>query len=286
MGASPGRGRHSARKTRKRKGAFRKMERGKRVVLKVGTSSLTYESGRPNLHRIEHLCRVLCDLLNAGFECVLVSSGAMGVGRGKLGISKNPDDVPARQAIAAVGQCELMFLYDKFCGEYGRTVAQVLLTRDVTENPVTKANTENTFGALLSMGILPVVNENDSVATEELAGKKFGDNDTLSAIVALLVGADLLVILTDTNGLYDKNPREYPDAKRIARVDAVTPQICALAGPAGSARGTGGMATKVQAAAHVTQAGIPCVVMSGEDPETVWALLHGEAHGTYFAAQT
>lgn len=262
--------------------AMSHITQAKRIVVKVGTSTLTYENGRLNLRRFEQLCKVLCGLQNAGRELVLVTSGAMGVGRGKLGIGEHPEQVPQRQAIAAVGQCELMFMYDKFFGEYNHTVAQVLLTRDIMDSPISKKNTENTFRALLDMGILPVVNENDSVATDELAGKKFGDNDTLSAMVATLVQADLLVILTDIDGLYDKNPRTAPDAKRIPCVRGVTGEIRALAGGAGSARGTGGMATKVGAAAIANAAGIPCVVMSGADPDSLYALFDGAVLGTTF----
>lgn len=254
----------------------------KRVVVKVGTSTLTYENGRLNLRRFEQLCKVLCGLQNAGREIVLVTSGAMGVGRGKLGLGAHPEQVPQRQAVAAVGQCELMFMYDKFFGEYNHTVAQVLLTRDVVKNPIRKKNTINTFQALIKMGIIPVVNENDSVATDELAGDKFGDNDTLSAIVATLVEADLLLILTDIDGLYDKNPRVAPDAKRIPTVRGITDAVHALAGGAGSARGTGGMATKVSAAEIANGAGIPCVVMSGADPNQLYQLFDGVVMGTAF----
>lgn len=254
----------------------------KRIVVKVGTSTLTYENGKMNLRRIEHLCRVLGDLQNAGREIILVTSGAIGVGVGKLGLPARPQETGKRQAAAAVGQCELMFMYDKFFGEYGLTVAQVLLTADVLADERSRRNTENTFMELLKMGVVPVVNENDTVAVEELEGARIGDNDTLSAIVARLIGADLLVILTDIDGLYDGSPRADPDAKRIPFVREVTPQVLALAGGSGSNRGTGGMSAKVRAAASANAAGIACCVMSGAVPEKLYDLFDGAQIGTIF----
>lgn len=182
--------------------------KAKRIVVKVGTSTLTYDSGRLNIRRIDHLCKVLSDLQNSGREVILVSSGAIGVGVGKLGLKQRPKETRKKQAVAAVGQCELMFVYDKLFGEYNRTVAQILLTRDVVEHDHSKQNVVNTFEALMEMGIIPVVNENDTVAIDELDGQNFGDNDTLSAIVADIVEADLLVILTDIDGLYEEDPRK------------------------------------------------------------------------------
>lgn len=180
--------------------------KAKRIVVKVGTSTLTYDSGRLNIRRIDHLCKVLSDLQNSGREVILVSSGAIGVGVGKLGLKQRPKETRKKQAVAAVGQCELMFIYDKLFGEYNRTVAQILLTRDVVEHDHSKQNVVNTFEALMEIGIIPVVNENDTVAIDELDGQNFGDNDTLSAIVADIVEADLLVILTDIDGLYEEDP--------------------------------------------------------------------------------
>ena len=191
------------------------VSQAKRIVVKVGTSTLTYENGKLNLRRTEELCKVLSDLHNSGLEVVLVSSGAVGVGMGKLGIKERPTETEKKQAIAAVGQCELMFMYDKLFGEYNCMVAQVLLTADVTASENSKRNVENTFRELLNMDIIPVVNENDTVSIDELDGPHFGDNDTLSAVVAKLVGADLLIILTDIDGLYDTDPRENPNAKHI-----------------------------------------------------------------------
>ena len=252
------------------------------IVVKVGTSTLTYENGKVNLRRMEELCRTLSDLENQGKKLVLVSSGAIGVGVGKLGLGKRPEETEKKQALAAIGQCELMFLYDKFFGEYGHTVAQVLLTADVVDFPRGRENVQNTFRELLSMGAIPVVNENDTVETQELEGKNFGDNDTLSAVVAGLCGAQGLIILTDIDGLYDGDPRKNPAARRIPRVEEVTPQLEALAGGAGSSRGTGGMATKLKAAKLAKSQGIPTAIVSGSDLKSMYRLLEGEDVGTLF----
>lgn len=256
----------------------------KRIVVKVGTSTLTYENGKVNLRRIETLCKVLSDLQNSGREMILVTSGAIGVGVGKLGLRERPQETEKKQAVAAVGQCELMFIYDKLFGEYNRTVAQVLLTADVTASEHSKKNVENTFNELIAMDIIPVVNENDTVGIDELVGNNFGDNDTLSATVAKLVNADLLIILTDIDGLYNENPRDNPEAKRIPFVRGVTDEIRALAGGTGSNRGTGGMATKVSAAAIANDAGITCCVMSGANPKNLYHLFDGIQIGTTFSA--
>lgn len=253
-------------------------------VVKVGTSTLTYENGRVNLRRMESLCRALADLQNAGKRLVLVSSGAIGVGMGKLGLKSRPAETEKKQALAAVGQCELMFLYDKFFGEYNQTVAQVLLTAGVVHDDRGRHNVENTFRELLTMGTIPIVNENDTVETSELEGQNFGDNDTLSAVVAEQIAADFLVILTDTDGLYDSDPRKNPAAKLIPRVEKITPEIEVLAGGAGSSRGTGGMATKLRAAKMAGAKGIPCAVVSGADMENLYRLLEGKPAGTLFAA--
>jgi len=251
-------------------------------VVKVGTSTLTYENGRVNLRRMEGLCRALADLQNSGKKLVLVSSGAIGVGMGKLGLTSRPSETERKQALAAVGQCELMFLYDKFFGEYNQTVAQVLLTAGVVHDERGKQNVQNTFEELLAMGAIPIVNENDTVETSELEGQNFGDNDTLSAVVAALISADFLVILTDIDGLYDRDPRKDPSARLIPRVREITPEIEALAGGAGSSRGTGGMATKLRAAKIAGSAGIPCAVVSGSDMQNIYALLDGKPAGTLF----
>ncbi len=258
------------------------LQHAKTVVVKIGTSTLTYENGKLNLRRIEYLCRTLSDLQNSGRRIVLVSSGAIGVGVGKLGLARRPDETAKKQALAAVGQCELMFIYDKFFGEYHQNVAQVLLTADVTARENSRTNVVNTFSELLSMGIIPIVNENDTVAVDELEGRNFGDNDTLSAIVASLVGADALVILTDIDGLYDKNPKTCPDAKRISLVRAITDEVRAMAGGAGSSRGTGGMATKIRAAQVAAESHIPTVILAGDDPENLYRVFEGEDIGTVF----
>lgn len=255
---------------------------GQIVVVKVGTSTLTYENGKMNLRRLEDLCRTLADLQNSGKKIVLVSSGAIGVGVGKLGLLKRPEETAARQAAAAVGQCELMFLYDKFFGEYNQVVAQVLLTADVTSQEKSRKNVQNTFQQLLEMNVIPIVNENDTVETSELEGKNFGDNDTLSAIVAQVVGASQLVILTDIDGLYEEDPKKNPKARLIHRVEKITPEIEALAGGAGSNRGTGGMATKVKAAKLAGQEGISCAILNGNRAGNLYDLLAGKEIGTVF----
>ena len=256
----------------------------KRVVIKVGTSTLTYENGKLNIGRMESLCKVICDLSNSGMEIILVTSGAVGVGMGKLSIKERPHDIEEKQALAAVGQCELMFMYDKLCGYYNNIVAQVLMTGDIVDRPRSKVHVINTFNMLLKKGIIPIVNENDAVSIDELEGHSFGDNDMLSAIVAGLVHADMLVILTDIDGLYDDNPAKKPNARKLDTVDVIDERIISMAGGSGSNRGTGGMATKLRAALHVTKRDIPCCVMSGAEPERIYDLLKGENVGTMFSA--
>ena len=254
----------------------------KRIVVKVGTSTLTYENGKINLRRVDTLCKVLSDLRNCGHDVVLVSSGAIGVGMGKLSLPKRPTSTREKQALAAVGRCELMFMYDKFFSEYNNTVAQVLLTKYSVDNSHKKENVLNTFNTLLNMGIIPIVNENDTVAIDELEGNNFGDNDMLSAIVATLVQADTLIILTDIDGLYTDNPRTNPDASHIDVVDEITDEIMHMAHGSGSNRGTGGMATKLNAAKCVTDQGIDCIVLNGDDPHTLYDVLNGTQTGTLF----
>ncbi len=251
----------------------------KRVVFKVGTSSLTYPNGRLNINKIDLLVRVISDLKNRGIEVCLVSSGAIGVGVGKLGLSEKPKDMPSKQAAAAVGQCELMYLYDKLFSEYGHITGQVLLTKDAIEHEDRKTNAHNTFRRLIEMGVVPIVNENDAVSTEEI---EFGDNDTLSAYVACLSESDLLIILTDIDGLYDKNPRENPDAKLISQVEEINEDILALGGEAGSNRGTGGMITKLYAARIASAAGIKTIVMSADDPKDIYTVFDEAEIGTIF----
>ncbi len=255
------------------------MKNAKRIVVKVGTSTLAYANGRLNLRRIEELTRVLSDIKNSGREILLVTSAAIGVGAGQLGLKERPRDIGGKQAAAAVGQCELMFTYDKHFAEYGHQTAQVLLTRDVVEDARRKQNVINTFARLLEYGVLPIINENDTVATEEL---EFGDNDSLSAIVATLAEADALIMLTDIDGLYDANPRTNPNARLIPVVDHIDDALFAAAQGAGSTLGTGGMVTKLHAAQIATAAGIPTVIMNGEKPERLYDLLDGQPLGTLF----
>lgn len=253
----------------------------KRIVFKVGTSTLTHDSGKINIRKVEMLVKVLSDLRNAGKDIVLVSSGAIAVGAAKIGIGK-PKALPHRQAMAAIGQCELMYLYDKLFGEYNNTVSQILLTYDVVENPIKKQNAQNTFETLMEYGVIPVVNENDTVATEEV---EFGDNDTLSALVAKIVDADLLVILSDIDGLYDKNPKEHSDATLIREVFEVNDEIRSIAGGAGTSRGTGGMITKIKAAQIANDSGIDMVILNGNNPEHIYDVLEKNCYGTVFYAK-
>lgn len=250
----------------------------KRIVVKVGTSTLTHKTGKTNIARISDLVNVLADLHNMGHEIILVSSGAIAIGTSRLGLRSKPDTIMGKQAAAAVGQGELMFLYDKFFGEYDVVVSQLLFTYDALENPDNKEHLTNTFNQLLEYGSIPVVNENDSVSIEELLN---GDNDCLSATVAELIGADILILLTDTDGLYDGNPSENPEARLIDIVEEITEEIEAFAGGAGK-RGTGGFMTKVKAAKIATSAGIPVVVMNGADPKKIYDVLNGENVGTKF----
>ena len=256
-----------------------------RIVVKVGTSTLAHTGGRLNIRRVELLCKVLSDIKNAGHEVVLVSSGAIGMGVGKLGLPGRPGDMPGKQAAAAVGQCELMYTYDKLFSEYSHVVAQILLTADDIRDQRRSGHVHDTLERLLAWKALPIINENDAVATDEIGIQTtIGENDSLSAIVATLVKADLLVLLSDIEGLYTADPRKNPDARLIPLVEEITPDILALAGGAGSSMGTGGMATKLRAAQIVMEAGIDMVITNGEHPETLYDLSEGKAVGTRFAA--
>ena len=257
------------------------IQNAKRIVIKVGTSTLTYENGKPNIRGIDHLCRVISDLCNSGREIVLVTSGALGVGVGKMGLEQRPTDTAGRQAMAAVGQCELMFLYDKIFAEYGMKTAQILLTRYDVENEQHKQNVIECMSALLQLSIIPIVNENDTVAIDELTGSNIGDNDNLSAIVAKLVGAQSLVLITDIDGLYNRNPREDSTAVQIPVVLEITDALREMAGGSGSTRGTGGMVTKIQAAEYACAAGIDTYIVSS-DPNNLYALTDGKVVGTHF----
>lgn len=253
-----------------------------RIVVKVGTSTLAHATGALNIRRTAALCRVLADIKNAGHELVLVSSGAIGMGVGKLHLPGRPADMPSKQAAAAVGQCELMYRYDKLFSEYGHTVAQVLVTGEDARDEVRSANIEATLNRLLALGALPIVNENDTVSTAEIA---VGDNDTLGAIVACSVRADLLVLLSDIEGLYTADPRKDPAARLIPVVEEVTPEIEALAGGVGSGLATGGMATKLRAAKMVNGKGCDMIITNGERPQVLYNILEGKEAGTRFSAR-
>ena len=250
-----------------------------RVVVKVGTSTLAHPTGRLNIRHVEELVKVLSDLKNAGHEVVLVSSGAIGMGVGKLNLPGKPSDMPTKQAAAAVGQCERMYTYDKLFAQYNHTVAQILLTGEDIDHADRRQNFENTIYRLLELGALPVINENDTVATAEI---KVGDNDTLGGIVACTVKADLLVLLSDIEGLYTADPRKDPNATLVPVVEEVTPDIEALGGGVGSGLGTGGMATKLRAAKIAMDAGIDMIITNGERPEVLYEIFDGKPVGTRF----
>ena len=258
------------------------LENSHRIVVKVGTSTLTHATGALNIRRIGDMVRVLSDFKNAGKEIVLVSSGAVSAGVAKVGAAR-PATIAEKQAMAAIGQSELMRLYDGLFSLYGHTVSQILLTRDVLDNPTRRALAENTFESLLSMGCVPIVNENDPVSTDELT--KFGGNDILSAYVARVCHADVLINLSDVDGLYDKDPRKHSDAILIDRVESLSDSLLAAAGGAGTERGTGGMEAKLRAAALATEAGIPMFIMNGHNPDILYRLLDGQRVGTYFVAR-
>lgn len=251
----------------------------KRIVVKVGSSTLTHPSGGINLRRMDKLVKVLADIQNSGRQVILVSSGAVAAGVGKLGLGSRPADIPGKQACAAVGQSELMYLYDKGFGEYNHSIGQVLLTYDAIEHADRRQNIHNTFERLLEMGVIPVVNENDTVSVDEI---KIGDNDTLSAEVAILTGADVLVIFSDINGLYTANPAEDPEARLVPLVTCVDEKLMSTAGGAGSSRGTGGMQTKLIAARRAGSAGIDMAILNGNRPQLLYDLLEGKEVGTRF----
>ena len=253
-----------------------------RIVIKVGSSTLTHATGQLDLRRIENLAKTLSDLKNTGKEVILVSSGAVSAGIAKSGLGHRPVSLEEKQAMASIGQSELMKIYDRFFSDWGLKVAQILMTRDVVDNPVRRSAAENTFNTLLKMGCIPIVNENDAVSTDELT--KFGGNDILSAHVANLCRADILINLSDIDGLYDSDPRKNANARFIERVDDID-KIHDCAGGAGTDRGTGGMEAKLTAAKMVTENGIPMFIMNGKAPEILYRLLDGEHVGTYFTAK-
>ena len=265
------------------------LKNAKRIVIKIGTSTLTNENDRLNLERIAKISQVLSDLIGRGYEVVLISSGAVSVGLGRLNIAKRPCDVHEKQAVAAVGQCNLMSIYDRCFSEYNQPIAQILLTRDVFDNNTRKELTRGTFNRLIDIGVLPIVNENDAISIDELQylcdeKLSFGDNDHLSAEVSALIGADALILLTDTNGLYDCNPRENANAKLISTIEKIDDKILNMADAAGSQRGTGGMKSKIMAAKIAVDAGIATAIINGDDPRNIYSILSGNKIGTIFNA--
>lgn len=258
------------------------LKKAKRIVIKVGTSTITYANGKRNFSQIDRLAREISDLQNQGKEMILVTSGAVAVGVDRMGLPGKPKTIPGKQAAAAVGQGVLMHTYEKFFADYGQIVAQVLITKTEAIDRHRYTNTRNTFMELMRQRVIPIVNENDVVALDEL---KIGDNDNMSALVAGIVDADLVIILSDVDGLYTANPQTHPDAVIVPEVAEITPEIEASAGGVGSARGTGGMATKIQAAKAATSSGIHLVIASGTEKNAITRVLQGEELGTLFVSR-
>ena len=254
-----------------------------RIVVKIGTSTLAHATGHMNIRRVEQLCKVLSDIKNSGHELIVVSSGAIGMGVGKLGLRERPRDIPTKQAAAAVGQCELMYFYDKLFSEYHHTVAQLLITADDVECAKRHNNFRNTLNRLVELGAIPILNENDTIATDEIV---IGDNDTLAAIVSRSVSADKLVLLSDIDGLYTADPHDHPDAKLIHRVNKIDESILALAGVSSTKLGTGGMVTKLRAAEICMNCGCEMVIANGANPELLYDILEGKQVGTTFSEGT
>lgn len=254
-----------------------------RIVVKIGTSTLAYATGQLNIRRVEELCKTMSDIRNAGHELILVSSGAIGMGVGKLGLRTRPRDIPTKQAAAAVGQCELMYIYDKLFSEYHHTVAQLLITADNLSNETRHANFTNTLNRLLELGAVPVINENDTVATDEIV---IGDNDTLAAMVAESVEADLLVLLSDIDGLYTADPHADPTAKLLPVVHRVDDDVRALAGVSSTDQGTGGMVTKLRAAEICLNCGCEMVIANGSEPRLLYDIVEGKPVGTRFVGES
>ncbi len=251
-----------------------------RIVIKIGTSTLTHTTGHLNIRRVEELCKVFSDIKNAGHEVIIVSSGAIGMGVGKLGLHDRPSDIPTKQAAAAVGQCELMYTYDRLFSEYNHTVAQLLITSDDIENPIRHDNFSNTLNRLLQLGAIPIINENDTVATNEIV---IGDNDTLAAIVSESIRADKLVLLSDIDGLYTADPHTNPNAVLIPLISKIDDEIIALAGGSGSNLGTGGMVTKLQAARICMHCGCDMIITNGNNPCVIYDIIDGKQVGTTFS---
>ena len=250
-----------------------------RIVIKIGTSTLAHASGHLNIRRVEELCKVISDIKNAGNQVIVVSSGAIGMGVGKLGLRERPKDIPTKQAAAAVGQCELMYIYDKLFGEYNHTVAQLLITGEDVENDERHNNFSNTLARLMELDAIPIINENDTVATKEIV---IGDNDTLAAIVAQSVKADKLVLLSDIDGLYTADPHVDPNAKLIPVINKIDDAVLALAGVSKSNLGTGGMVTKLEAAKICLNCGCDMIITNGSDPNNLYAIMDGKSVGTTF----
>ena len=253
-----------------------------RIVIKIGTSTLAHPTGHLNIRRVEQLCKIMSDIKNAGHELILVSSGAIGMGVGKLGLRERPKDIPSKQAAAAVGQCELMYTYDKLFSEYHHTVAQLLITGDDTTNDTRRFNFTNTLNRLLELGALPIINENDTVATDEIV---IGDNDTLAAIVARSVHADMLILLSDIDGLYTADPHTHPEAKLLHHVTRIDDHIREIAGISSSTQGTGGMVTKLHAADICLGCGCKMVIANGNNPGNLYDILEGKPVGTTFSEE-
>lgn len=253
-----------------------------RIVIKIGTSTLAHPTGHLNIRRVEQLCKIMSDIKNAGHELILVSSGAIGMGVGKLGLLERPKDIPSKQAAAAVGQCELMYTYDKLFSEYHHTVAQLLITGDDTTNDTRRLNFTNTLNRLLELGALPIINENDTVATDEIV---IGDNDTLAAIVARSVHADMLILLSDIDGLYTADPHTHPEAALLHHVARVDDHIREIAGISSSTQGTGGMVTKLHAADICLGCGCKMVIANGNNPGNLYEILEGKTVGTTFSEE-
>ena len=256
-----------------------KLKDAEKIVVKVGTTTLTYPNGKLNLERIDKLARVLADLNNLGKKIILVSSGAIGVGVERLGLNREDVTLPEKQAAASVGQAILMKIYQKFFEEYNNSTSQILITKDVMDNNERKQNAQNTFNTLLDLGVIPIVNENDTISTYEI---EFGDNDTLSATVAALVGADLLILLTDIEGLYTADPKKDKNAKIISVVNEIDDEIFNAADGAGSTLGTGGMVTKIAAAKIGCKYGVDTIIASGKEPDIIYDILKGREKGTFF----
>ena len=253
-----------------------------KTVIKIGTSTIAHSGGRLNIRRVEELCKIISDLKNSGMDIIIVSSGAIGMGCGKLSFAKRPDDMPSKQAAAAVGQCELMYVYDKLFSEYNHTVAQMLITASDIKNDERHTNFTNTLNRLLELGVIPIINENDTIATEEI---KVGDNDTLAAFVSSSINADLLILMSDIDGLYTADPRKDQNAKLIPEVYELNDEIMALGGDSGSALGTGGMKTKLTAAKICTESGCDMIIMNSLKPEDLYNIADGKAVGTRFFAE-